>query len=195
MASESIAIDAGAGGAEAKGKELGDLRVWLVHDWLTGFRGGEKVLLELVRMFPRARVATLVHVRGASHPEIDRRVERVSFLNKMPGVRKGWRNYLPLYPAAVRSLALDEQCDLVISVSHAVAKGVRVPTGVPHVCYCHTPMRYIWGMEGQYVSRWSWKRAGLMAVRPWLRRFDRKNEGVSAFVVLSKFVAERVRER
>ncbi|MCL2640056.1 MAG: glycosyltransferase [Phycisphaerales bacterium] len=173
-----------------------DLRIWLVHDWLTGMRGGEKVLLELVKLFPRSRIATLVHAKGTTHPEIDRRVERVSFLNRMPGVAKGWRNYLPLYPAAVRSLKLDgERCDAVISVSHAVAKGVRAPRGVPHICYCLTPMRYIWGMEDQYVSRWSWKRAALMAVRPYLRNFDVQNEGVTEFVVLSEAVQERVRKR
>src|ERR1035437_10202909 len=175
-----------AGGDPKHGIE--QLRVWLVHDWLTGMRGGEKVLLELVKMFPRSRIATLVHVKGASHPEIDRRVERVSFLQRMPGVAKGWRNYLPLYPAAVRSLELDGNCDVVISVSHAVAKGVRVPKGMPHVCYCLTPMRYIWGMEGQYVSRCSWKHGALLAVRPWLSRFDRKNEGVTKFAVLSHAV-------
>ena len=100
---------------------MNDLRVWLVHEWVTGMRGGEKVLLELVRMFPRSRIATLVHVPAVSHPEIDKRIKRVSFLQRMPGVAKGWRNYLPLYPRAVRSLELSDDCDAVISVSHAVA--------------------------------------------------------------------------
>src|SRR4051794_37514757 len=97
----------------------GGPRVWFVHDWLTGWRGGEKVLHELVKMFPRSRIATLVHVPGTTHADLDRRVQRISFLQKLPGVKKGWRNYLPLFPRAVRGLELDDHCDIVISVSHA----------------------------------------------------------------------------
>jgi glycosyltransferase involved in cell wall biosynthesis len=184
--------------AAMSGGGAGDgLRVWFVHDWLTGWRGGEKVLFELVRMFPRSRIATLVHVPGTTHAELDRRVAQVSFLQKLPRVEKGWRNYLPLFPRAVRSLHLDAQCDLVISVSHAVAKGVRVPrrpdgSQIPHVCFCNTPMRYIWGLEDQYVSRWSWKAWALAVVKPYLRRFDKKNSEVTAFVSNSNTVAERI---
>jgi glycosyltransferase involved in cell wall biosynthesis len=169
------------------------LRVWFVHDWLTGFRGGEKVLLELVRLFPNSRIATLVHVPGTTHPELDARVARTSFLQKVPGIGTTYRNYLPLFPRAVRSLHLDDSCDLVISVSHAVAKGIDVPTTKPHLCYCNTPMRYIWGMEDQYLARWSPKRPALAAVMPGLRRFDRHNEQVTQFIANSHTVAERVR--
>jgi len=176
---------------------MAGLRVWLVHDWLVGWRGGEKVLLELVRMFPKARIATLIHARGTSHPELDRRVERVSFLQGFPNIAKSYRNYLPLFPQAVRWLKLDAECDLVISVSHAVAKGVRVPrradgTQVPHVCYCNTPMRYIWGLEEQYVGRLSLKGAALSLVKPYLRRFDRRNGEVSAFIGNSRTIVERI---
>src|ERR1041384_7267010 len=132
---------------------ISTLRLWLVHDWLTGMRGGEKVLLELVRLFPNSRIATLLHIPGTTHPEIDARVARTSFLQRLPGVARHYRNYLPLFPRAIRSIQLDDDCDLVISVSHAVAKGIRVPTGKSHICYCNTPMRYIWGMEDQYLSK------------------------------------------
>jgi glycosyltransferase involved in cell wall biosynthesis len=173
--------------------DLSSLRVWFVHDWLTGLRGGEKVLLELVRMFPESRIATLVHVPGSTDPEIDRRVVRTSFLQKMPNIGATYRNYLPLFPRAVRGLELDGECDLVFSVSHAVAKGVSIPKGVPHICFCNTPMRYIWGMEDQYLPRWSPKRLALAAVIPGLRAFDRQNEGVAAFIANSHTVAERIR--
>jgi glycosyltransferase involved in cell wall biosynthesis len=178
--------------------EISQLKVWFVHDWLTGWRGGEKVLFELVRIFPNSRVATLVHVPGTTRPELDQRVEHVSFLQKLPGIQKAWRNYLPLFPRAVRSLQLDDQCDLIISSSHAVAKGIRVPrrpngSQIPHVCYCHTPMRYIWGLEDQYVSRWNWKAWALAMVKPHLRRFDKRNAEVTAFVANSNTVAERIR--
>src|SRR3954466_209345 len=103
------------------------LRLWLVHDWLTGWRGGEKILLELVRMFPNARIATLLHIPGTTHPEIDARVAQTSFLQNLPLARKHYRNYLPLFPRAVRSLKLDTNADLVLSISHAVAKGIVPP--------------------------------------------------------------------
>jgi glycosyltransferase involved in cell wall biosynthesis len=178
--------------------EISQLKVWFVHDWLTGWRGGEKVLFELVRMFPNSRIATLVHVPGTTQPELDQRVQQVSFLQKLPGIQKNWRNYLPLFPRAIRSLHLDNQCDLVISSSHAVAKGIHIPrrpdgSQIPHLCYCHTPMRYIWGLEDQYVSRWNWKAFALAAVKPRLRRFDKKNTEVTAFVANSNTVAERIR--
>ncbi len=169
------------------------LRVWFVHDWLTGFRGGEKVLLELVRLFPNSRIATLVHVPGTTDPELDARVARTSFLQRIPNIATGYRNYLPLFPRAVGSLKLDGDCDFVFSVSHAVAKGVGVPAGKRHVCYCNTPMRYIWGMEDQYLSRWSPKRLALAAVIPSLRRFDKRNEQVTEFIANSHTVAERIR--
>ncbi len=173
--------------------DVSNLRVWLVHDWLTGWRGGEKILLELVRMFPRARIATLIHVPGASHPEIDARVARTSFLQNIPGIAKHYRNLLPLFPAAIRKMHLDADCDLILSISHSVAKAIRPPPGVPHICYCNTPMRYIWGMEDQYVSKHSPKRFALKLLQPWLRRFDRDTRNVSLFIGNSINVANRIR--
>lgn len=177
-------------------------RAWIVHDWLTGMRGGEKVLLELVRLLPNARIATLLHVPGATHPEIEARVARTSFLQHLPGAARHYRSYLPLFPRAVRSLRLDGPCDLVISSSHAVAKGIRIPTienqkskikNPVHLCYCHTPMRYIWGMEEQYGPRWH-TRLALRLVRGYLRRFDlRSNAGVTRFVANSRHVAARIK--
>jgi len=173
--------------------DLSQLRVWFVHDWLTGLRGGEKVLLELVRMFPNSRIATLLQVPGTTHPDLDARVAKTSFLQKLPGAAKHYRNYLPLFPRAIQNLELDNDCDLVISVSHAVAKGIRVPAGKPHLCFCNTPMRYVWGMEDHYLSKRSPKRLALKAATPGLRRFDLKNEGVTQFVANSKTVADRIR--
>jgi len=173
--------------------KLKPLRVWLVHDWLTGMRGGEKVLLELVRMFPESRIATLLHVPGTTHHEIDRRVAQTSFLQRLPGAAKGYRNFLPLYPAAVRGLKLDGACDLVISSSHAVAKNVPVPAGVPHLCYCHTPMRYIWGLQAQYAPRRSARSMALRMVSGYLRRADvAGSKGVTRFIANSQTVAARI---
>ncbi len=150
------------------------------------------MLLELVRLFPNSRIATLVHVPRSTDPEIDRRVVRTSFLQKIPNIAATYRNYLPFFPRAIRSLQLDADCDLVFSVSHAVAKGISIPRGKPHICFCNTPMRYIWGMEDHYLPKWSPKRLALAAVIPSLRKFDRQNDSVTQFIANSKTVAERI---
>lgn len=149
------------------------IRVALVHDWLTGMRGGEKVLLELCRLFPQSQIYTLFWNRGSVHREIEQRVVQTSFLDDLPFAH-AYRYYLPLFPAAVRSLRITD-ADLVISSSHAAAKGVRVPRGVPHLSYVHTPARYLWDEAGSYFAfgrGLRWKRAALALVAPYLRRFD-----------------------
>ena len=117
------------------------LKTALIHDWLTGMRGGEKVLLSLARLFPDAPIFTLLHVRGSVAPELEARDIRTTFVQRLPGVETHYRRYLPLFPAAAASIDLSG-FDLVISSSHCVAKGVRVKPGARHLCYCHTPMRY-----------------------------------------------------
>ena len=175
---------------------VGFLRIALVHDWLTGMRGGEKVLLELIRLFPSADLFTLVWNCGSVHPEIEARVRKVSFLQRLPDAQRLYRYYLPLFPAAVRSLDLAGY-NVVISSSHAVAKGVRIPPGAVHVSYVHTPMRYLWETGADYFrfgrGRW-WKQASLAAVAPYLRRFDRHTTaGVDFFLANSKNVRGRIR--
>lgn len=172
------------------------MRIALVHDWLTGMRGGEKVLLELVRLFPSADLFTLVWNRGSVHSEIEARVRQVSFLQRLPDVGRLYRYCLPLFPAAVRSLDLAGY-DMVISSSHAVAKGARIPPGAVHVSYIHTPMRYLWDTGGDYFrfgrGRW-WKRASLAAAAPYLRRFDRRTaRGIDFFLASSENVRGRIR--
>ena len=130
---------------------LSGVRVVLVHDWLTGMRGGEKVLEALCRLFPSAPLYTLLHLRGSVGGIIVQRTIRTSFLQRMPLAAKRYRHYLPLFPAAVGSLKLPP-CDLVVSTSHCVAKAVRPPRGAVHVSYLHTPMRYIWDMYDQYFG-------------------------------------------
>lgn len=171
------------------------MKVVLVHDWLTGMRGGEKVLAGLVRMFPSAEVFTLLWRRGSVAAEIEARVRGVSFLDRLPGVARAYRYYLPLFPAAVRSLRLPP-CDLLISSSHAVAKGVRVPPGARHICYIHTPMRYVWGTPEDYFGFGRgrhWRRLALAVVAPYLRWFDRRTaDGVHVFVANSENVRQRI---
>ena len=170
-------------------------RVALVHDWLTGMRGGERCLEVFCELFPEADLFTLLHVPGSVSPVIEARRIVTSFIQRMPDARRRYRHYLPLFPAAIRGLDLSGH-DLVLSSSHAVAKGARVPPGALHVCYCFTPMRYVWDLYDEYFG----PRAGLATrllmppVAAALRRWDRRTAaGVHHFVAISRFVADRIR--
>jgi glycosyltransferase involved in cell wall biosynthesis len=172
------------------------LRVALVHDWLTGMRGGEKVLLSLCRLFPEATIFTLLHVRGSVAPEIEAHEVRTTFVQRLPDVARRYRHYLPLFPAAAASIDLTG-FDLVISSSHCVAKGVRVPPGALHVCYCHTPMRYVWDREAEYfnperIGRVRARVIGLVAEG--LRAWDVATASrAHRYVANSAHVADRIR--
>ena len=114
-------------------------------------RGGEKVLVSLARLFPEAPIFTLLHVKGSLWPELEARDIRTTFVQRLPGVARRYRQYLPLFPAAASTIDLSGY-DLVISSSHCVAKGVAVDEGAVHVCYCHTPMRYVWDRYDDYFG-------------------------------------------
>ncbi|HJT31531.1 MAG TPA: glycosyltransferase [Pirellulales bacterium] len=128
------------------------MKIALVHDWLTGMRGGEKCLAPFCRRFSDAPLYTLLHARGRTAPEIERMQITTSFLQRIPGIERYYRYWLPLMPRAIESFQIDASVDLVLSFSHAVAKSVRPPPGVPHVCYCFTPMRYAWQLRGDYFG-------------------------------------------
>lgn len=171
------------------------MKVALVHDWLTGMRGGERCLEVFCELFPDADLFTLLHVPGSVTPVIERRRVATSFIQRLPGAAERYRSYLPLFPAAVRRFDL-QGYDLILSSSHAVAKSVAVPSGALHVCYCFTPMRYVWDLYEDYFGRG----AGVLthlAMPPlaaWLRRWDRRTAaGVRHFVAISRFVADRIR--
>src|SRR5579884_2677173 len=175
-------------------------RVVLVHDWLTGMRGGEKCLEVLCRRWPRARLFTLLHRRGSVSDAIERLRLNTSFLNLLPGVPRYYRYLLPLMPAAVASWRLPP-CDLVVSFSHCVAKAIRPHSlrgMVPHVCYCFTPMRYAWHMRGAYfgADRVHGLRArALERFLGWLREWDRRTaDGVTHFLAISATVQRRIAE-
>ncbi len=183
------------------------MKIVLVHDWLTGMRGGEKCLEVLCRRFPDADLLTLLHVPGKLSPAIERMRITTSFLQRVPGVGRHYRYLLPLMPRAIESFHIPADTDLVVSLSHAVAKGVRVPAGVPHVCYCFTPMRYAWQLRDDYFGprspdvraigpRGAWRRGAawvrnriLDDIRSWdLAASDR----VTHFVSISRTIARRI---
>jgi glycosyltransferase involved in cell wall biosynthesis len=172
------------------------LRVALVHDWLTGMRGGEKVLESLCRLFPGAPIYTLVHARGAVSPLIESHPIRASLVQWLPRATERYRHYLPLFPCVVETLDFD-RCDLVISTSHCAVKSVVVPGRAVHICYCHSPMRYAWDQFPHYFGEarvGSARHAALRPVLAALARWDRDTaHRVTSFVANSHYVAGRIR--
>ncbi len=160
-------------------------------------RGGERVLEELCRLFPEAPLVTLLHVKGSVSPLIEGRAIHTSFLDALPGIGRSYRRFLPLMPAAVRALRVPP-CDLVISSSHCAIKALRPPRGARHLCYLHTPMRYVWGQAAAYFGPGradALTRAAAMVFVPALRRWDAgSNDRVDRFVCNSRHVAAQVRE-
>jgi len=173
------------------------MKVALVHDWLTGMRGGEKVLEVICGLYPNADIHTLFHWRGSVSPAIERHRIHTSFLQYMPMARTQYRRYLPLFPFAVEQFDLDG-CDLVISSSHCAVKSVVAPVRARHVCYCHSPMRYAWDQFDAYFGP---ERVGAVASRwlyhPVLSRLATWDAAtahrVHRFVANSRHVAGRIR--
>jgi glycosyltransferase involved in cell wall biosynthesis len=158
-------------------------------------RGGEKVLLSLARLFPGAPIFTLLHVKGSVAPELEARDIRTSFLQHAPLVKTRYREYLPLFPRAIRGLDLGGY-DLIVSSSHCVAKGVRVPGGAVHLCYCHTPMRYVWDRYDDYFGPERVAaplRPAFALLARSLRAWDvATSGGVHAYAANSAWVADRI---
>ncbi len=171
------------------------MRIALIHDWLTGMRGGERALLAFCEMFPDADLFTLVRVPGATDPIIERRRVLTSPIQWLPWPGRFYRHYLPLFPMAVEQFDLDGY-DLVLSTSHCAAKSVVVPGRTRHLCYCLTPMRYAWDQFDAYFGR---ERIGSTAsrlMRPVMAamaRWDRATAvRVHRYLAISQYVARRI---
>lgn len=172
----------------------GILRVAVVHYWLVGMRGGEKVLEEILRIFPQADVFTHIADLQKISPAIARHRITETFISRLPGARRHYQKYLGLMPRALEELDL-RGYDLIISSESGPSKGVIAPPGSTHVCYVHSPMRYIWDHYPDYAARLG--RVGriyfsLLAHR--LRQWDVTTAArVDCFVANSSFVAGRIR--
>jgi glycosyltransferase involved in cell wall biosynthesis len=174
---------------------LQTLRVALVHDWLTGMRGGEKCLEILCEMFPHADLFTLVHQRGSVSRTIEARTIRESWIARLPAGRSHYRWYVPLYPMAVESFDLTGY-DLVVSTSHCAAKGAVTRADTLHVCYCFTPVRYFWDLYPAYFGPGKGSALG-RTVAPWVAHHFRLWDRVSAdrvdlFIADSRHVRDRI---
>jgi glycosyltransferase involved in cell wall biosynthesis len=172
-------------------------RVAVIHDWLDTWGGGESVLAEILRAYPHADLFTLVDF---FNDDMRRRLggkhARTSFLQRIPGVGRRFRALLPLFPRAIESFDLSAY-DLVLSSSHAVAKGVRTTKAQLHVCYCHTPMRYAWDLRDDYLGprglSTGWRGAIANRVLDRLRDWDRASSSrVDRFIANSAFVRDRI---
>ncbi len=178
-------------------KPFDSLRVALVHDWLTGMRGGEKCLEVLCEMFPSAEIYTLVHWKGRLSPTIESHPIHESWIAKLPLGRRRYRWYVAAYPRAVESFDLSGY-DLVVSISHCAAKGVLTRADTLHVCYCNTPVRYFWDLAAEYFAP---GRAG--AIERWVGRsiahrfrlWDRlSSDRVDLFIGNSFNIRDRIRK-
>jgi len=172
-------------------------RVALVHDWLETPGGAELVLKELLAVFPGADIFTMIDQRSPEHRDsLGNARITTSWLQKIRGIKRSYRSWLPAMPLALRSLDVSNY-DIVISNSHAVAKGIRTHKRQLHICYCLSPMRYAWDLKAQYLHE-----AGLdhgakgmlaSAMLERMRRWDLANtRGVNAFATLSNYIAARI---
>ncbi|HTH01550.1 MAG TPA: glycosyltransferase [Vicinamibacterales bacterium] len=171
-------------------------RIALVHDWLTGMRGGEKVLEAICDLYPDADIYTLVHVKGSVSGRIESHRIRCSAVQRFPRAGRLYRQYLPLFPMMVETFDLDRY-DLVISSSHCAAKSVIRRASATHVCYCHSPMRYAWDQFDSYFGPAQVGEVKSRLLRPvlaHLARWDAATAGrVDRFLANSQYVAGRIR--
>ena len=168
------------------------VRAAIVHYWLVNRRGGEKVLDALCRLLPEADIFTLFCDPASLSDEVRRHRITTSFLNPL---RRGYRSLLPLMPMALESFDL-RGYDLVVSSESGPAKGVIAPSTTRHICYCHTPMRYLWDLYPAYRNEWTrsaWKRAAMAPLSNYLRLWDYSTAArVDRFIANSDNVRGRI---
>ncbi|MEG6504273.1 glycosyltransferase [Nitratidesulfovibrio sp. 1201_IL3209] len=171
------------------------MKVAIVHYWFVGMRGGEKVVEALCRMYPQADIFTHVVDRDRLSRALQAHDVRTTFIGRLPGAVRHYKKYLPLMPLALEQLDL-RGYDLVISSESGPAKGVLTRADTAHVCYCHSPMRYLWDFYQDYLQEAGWFVRGMM--RPWfhyLRMWDALSAmRVDRYVANSRTVAARIRK-
>jgi glycosyltransferase involved in cell wall biosynthesis len=170
------------------------MKVAIVHYWLVGMRGGEKVIEALCELYPQADIFTHVYVPEMVSDAIRQHRVTTTFINSLPRAPRMYKTYLPLMPLALEQLDL-RGYDLVISSESGPAKGIIAPPEAVHVCYCHTPMRYIWNMYHDYRQSAGFVARHLMPpLTHYLRMWDVTSAArVDSFVANSATVAARIR--
>ncbi|MFN8770744.1 MAG: glycosyltransferase family 4 protein [Neisseriaceae bacterium] len=176
-----------------------NLKVAIVCDWLVTVGGAEKVLIEMLKCYPYADVFCVIDFIPDDKRNLflNKKIT-TTFIQKLPFAKTKYRNYLPLMPIAIEQLDLQEY-DIIISSSHAVSKGIIVGPHQTHICYCHSPMRYAWDLQFQYL-----KESNLVSgLKSWIVRYFlhkiriwdvRTNNGVDYFIANSKYIAKRIKK-
>ena len=169
------------------------MKIAFVCDWLTGMRGGEKCLKALCELYSEADIFTLVYYPEKFDSEFENHNVTTSFIQKLPCNDQTFRRYLPLFPKAIESFDFSSY-DLVVSFSHCVAKSIIVPDHIPHICYCHTPVRYAWNMRDQYLNGMSFfKRTVASSILNRLQKWDAATaDRVDCFLANSRNVQQRI---
>ena len=169
------------------------MRVAIVHYWLVGMRGGEKVVEDLCRIYPQADIFTHVYDPSSVSPLLRARTVKTSFIDRLPGARRRYQSYLPLMPMALEQLDL-RNYDLIICSESGPAKGIIPPPHALHVCYCHSPMRYVWNMYHDYRERTGFLTKRLMPLAAhYVRNWDALSATrVDHFVANSQTVRQRI---
>jgi glycosyltransferase involved in cell wall biosynthesis len=175
------------------------MKVVVAHHWLVNMRGGERVLAQILQLFPEAPVHTLVCDRDQLDASLRDAAIFPSALQRLPGSATHYSRMLPLFPWAVRTMKTADDVDLVICSDASVVKGAKIPSGAKIVCYCHSPPRYLWDLQEEYARQAS--TIGLLgrmvfkASVPYVREFDRRSaQRVDHFIANSRFVQQRIQK-
>lgn len=196
---EQVSSTACCVGADGAALNADKLKVAIVHEWFVTYAGSERVVEQVLNVFPQADLFALVDfLQDDERGFLGGRQVHTSFIQRLPKARTAFRNYLPLMPLAVEQFDLSPY-DLVISSNHAVAKGVITGPGQVHISYVHTPIRYAWDLQHQYL-----RESGLdSGLKSWIAKMSlhylriwdaRTAHGVDAFLANSKYIARRIRK-
>ncbi len=171
------------------------MKVAIIHYWFVNMRGGEKVVEALLDLYPQADIYTHVYDPASVSEKIQQRVVATTFIQNLPWAKKYYQSYLPLMPIALEQLDLRDY-DLILSSESGPAKGVMTSPDALHICYCHSPMRYLWDMYHDYREKTSWlKRLLMPLLSHYLRLWDLATASrVDYFVANSTFVQKRIKK-
>jgi len=173
------------------------MKVAIIHDWLVTYAGAERVLEQMILAFPDAKIFSIVDFLDDSNRQwLGGKKAKTSFIQNLPFARSKYRAYLPLMPYAVEQFNLSS-FDLIISSSHAVAKGVLTGPDQIHICMCYSPIRYAWDLQHQYLHESNlnkglksfFVRLILHKIRLW---DNRTSNGVDHFIAISQFISRRI---
>jgi glycosyltransferase involved in cell wall biosynthesis len=177
--------------------KLENLRIAIVHEWFVNYAGSERVIEQFLNIFPHADLFAVVDfLEGSQREYIQHKKVTTTFIQKLPFAKTKFRQYLPLMPLAIEQLDLSAY-DLIISSSHAVAKGVLTSPHQLHISYVHSPIRYAWDLQHQYLQESNLEKGVKSWIARWILHYiriwdTRTANGVDRFIANSQFIARRI---